>query len=69
MRPRRLQEERAKCAADLLAERRLREELLRQNADNGEAKLREALSAERAKGEEAVKEMETWMGFGGFWRV
>eukprot|EP00435_Cladocopium_sp_Y103_P022332 s3319_g5.t1 len=56
---REMQEERAKCAADLLAERRLREELLRQGAEGSEAKLREALAAERAKCQAAVQDAET----------
>lgn len=55
---RELQEERAKCAADLLAERRLREELLRQSAETSESKLLEALAAERAKSKNALQEVE-----------
>ncbi len=56
---REMQEERAKCAADLLAERRLREELLRQGAEASEAKLREALAAERTKSQAAIQDAET----------
>jgi len=55
---REMQEERAKCAADLLAERRLREELLRQGAEASEAKLREALAAERTKSQAAIQDAE-----------
>eukprot|EP00438_Fugacium_kawagutii_P023992 Skav216899 [mRNA] locus=scaffold1276:195686:196990:+ [translate_table: standard] len=56
---REMQEERAKCAADLLAERRLREELLRQGAEGSETKLREAVAAERAKCRDEVQDAET----------
>ncbi|CAE8687779.1 unnamed protein product [Polarella glacialis] len=51
-----LQEERAKCAADLLAERRLREEMLRQGVEGSDARLREALEAQRTKSETAQHE-------------
>eukprot|EP00439_Symbiodinium_sp_Y106_P023100 s1629_g2.t2 len=53
---RELQEERTKCAADLLAERRLREELIRQAAEGSEVKLREALAAERARLQSSLNE-------------
>lgn len=55
---RELQEERTKCAADLLAERRLREELIRQAAEGSEVKLREALAAERARLQSSLNEAE-----------
>ena len=55
---RELQEERTKCAADLLAERRLREELIRQAAEGSEVKLREALAAERARFQSSLNEAE-----------
>lgn len=55
---RELQEERAKCAADVLAERRLREELLRQNTEVSEAQLREALQKERSTGQAKLQEAE-----------
>mmetsp|Transcript_11985 Transcript_11985/g.21211 ORF Transcript_11985/g.21211 Transcript_11985/m.21211 type:complete len:937 (+) Transcript_11985:67-2877(+) len=53
---RELQEERSKCAADLLAERRQREEMLRQGVEGTEARLREVLEAQRAKSEAALQE-------------
>lgn len=53
---RELQDERAKCAADLLAERRQREELLRQGAEQAEKKLKETVTAERAKVESALED-------------
>ena len=55
---RELQEERAKCAADLLAERRLREELIRQATESSEAKLREAIAAERARMQLSLSDAE-----------
>jgi len=50
-----LQEERAKCAADLLAERRKYEQILKQGAQDFETRLYDAVAAERAKGEAAVQ--------------
>ncbi|CAJ1401870.1 unnamed protein product [Effrenium voratum] len=55
---RELQEERQKCAQDLTSERRLREELLRQGSEGSEQKLREALAAERQRGQQQVQEAE-----------
>jgi len=53
---RELQEERSKCASDLLAERRQREEMLRQGVEGTEARLREVLEAQRTKSEAALQE-------------
>lgn len=51
-----LQEERARCAADILAERRRHEQALLQASEGLEARISEALSAERTKAEAALRE-------------
>jgi 5-azacytidine-induced protein 1 len=50
-----LQEERAKCAADLLAERRKHEHTLQQETESFEARVREAIAAERCKADAALQ--------------
>lgn len=52
-----LQEERSKCAADLLAERRKHEQAVHENSDSFEARLREAVGQERSLAEISVKTM------------
>lgn len=52
-----LQDERARCAADLLCERRKREEMLREGNEGFEAKLQEAVEKQRFQSEAALQEV------------
>lgn len=49
-------EERSKCAADLLAERRKLDQLKQQEVERSEAAMGDAVSAERAKADAALRE-------------
>lgn len=51
-----LQEERTRCAADVLAERRRHEQALAQGSEGFETRLSEAIAVERAKAEVTVRE-------------
>lgn len=53
-----LMDERAKCASDLLAERRKHEQLQQQSLDHAEARLLEAVAAERRKAEASVDQVK-----------
>lgn len=52
-----LQDDRARCAADLLSERRQREEMLREGNEGFEAKLQEAVEKQRFQSEAALQEV------------
>eukprot|EP00929_Paragymnodinium_shiwhaense_P006891 TRINITY_DN110844_c0_g1_i1.p1 TRINITY_DN110844_c0_g1~~TRINITY_DN110844_c0_g1_i1.p1 ORF type:complete len:818 (+),score=292.40 TRINITY_DN110844_c0_g1_i1:134-2587(+) len=54
-----LQEERAKCAGDLLAERRRGEQAQQEASDVFDSRLREALFGERQKADGKLREMES----------
>jgi len=54
-----LQDERSKCAADLLAERRKHEQVAQQGAEDFEGRLRDAVAAERIKAEAALEGVRT----------
>lgn len=53
-----LQDERSKCAADLLAERRKHEQRAKQEADTFESRLHDALTAERVKADAALEHVK-----------
>lgn len=52
-----LAEERARCAADLLAERRRHERALLEGSDGFDSRLREAVAQEHSKGEAQIREL------------